>query len=120
MLKPIKYFDVFYERFLWNINSLLASKVSDEMIEEVTAVQIEKQENKINQIGSDASFDMLREVFDSVLFEKVFVMDKILPNEVLRIFNDPIIYEVENEEGKKVRVIITKIFGAIMQECCME
>jgi len=97
--------------FLWNINSLLASKVSDEMIEEVTAVQIERQENKINKIGSDAFFDMLQEVFDSVLFEKVFLMDKILPNEALRIFNDPIIYEAENDEGKKVRVIITKIFG---------
>lgn len=97
--------------FLWNINSLLDSKVSDEMIEEVTAVQIERQENKISKIGSDEFFDMLQEVFDSVLFEKVFLMDKILPNDALRIFNDPIIYEAENDEGKKVRVIITRIFG---------
>lgn len=96
------------KNFLWEINSLLDNQLDEDIFVDIDKVQ----ENKENSLqNEDAVNEMLQEVIQDILREDIYLIDLIPQNEAIRVFNNPYLYEAENEKGDKYRVVATIING---------
>ena len=94
--------------FLWEINSLLDEQLDDNIFEDIASVQENKEDD--TQSGK-LSIEILQEALHNFLREDIYLIDEIPQNEAIRLFDSPCLYEAENEDGTKYRVIGTLIRG---------
>lgn len=94
------------KNFIWQINNLLDEQLNDTILADIDSVQ----ENKGSGLQSiDLSLELIQEVFNNFLDESIYLIDEIHQNETIRLFNNPYLFEAENEVGQEYRIIATFI-----------
>lgn len=94
--------------FIHYINDLLKEQINEQVLQDIEAVQVEREDR---QLALTISNENLQSVFDSVLQKNIYIIDLIPKNEVIRLFDNPYIFEAEDENGLKIRVIATLVGG---------
>lgn len=95
--------------FIWTINNLLDKKLDATTLEDVNSLEANKSNYNIQL---DLSIELIQELFNSYLRNSLYVIDKVVLNEEIRVFNNPQLYEAEDESGQKYRIVVTVINGA--------
>jgi len=64
-----------------------------------------------DKIRKELSADDIQKIFNNLIVKPIYVIDKIPKNESIRLFDNPDIYEAEDENGRKFRIITTIVGG---------
>lgn len=67
--------------------------------------------SKNDKIRKELSADDIQKIFNNLIVKPIYVIDKIPKNESIRLFDNPDIYEAEDENGRKFRIITTIVGG---------
>lgn len=97
------------KNFIWTINNLLDEKLNATTLEDVNSLEANKSNYNIQL---DLSIERIQELFNSYLRNDLYIIDKVVLNEEIRVFNNPQLYEAEDESGQKYRIVVTVINGA--------
>ena len=94
--------------FLYHINNLLEHQLDENTISDVTTV-LENRESK--EIEETYIFESVQKIISQVLNDNIYLMESIPINNTIRIFDNPFLYEAENEDAEKYRIVVTIIGG---------
>ena len=94
--------------FIYYINELLDDQIHETVLQEIDSVQDEKENDK-RQIN--ITVDNMQALFDNVILEPIYVIDVLPQNEAIRLFDNPCLFEAEDENGQKIRIITTLVGG---------
>lgn len=89
--------------FLYQINTLLDSQLDETTITDVENVFESREEQELEKVDLQ---EPIQKIFTNVFNEGVYLIDSISINYDIRIFGKPLLYEAEDEEGEKYRVIV--------------
>lgn len=94
--------------FLYQINHLL-----DTQLEETTIVDVESviERRIIPVFEEDDILDEIQSVFSNVLNESIYLIEGIIINREVRVFDRPYLFAGEDEDGNKYRIIASVISG---------
>lgn len=92
--------------FLYHINNLLEHQLDENTISDVTTV-LENRESK--EIEETYIFESVQQIISQVLNDNIYLMEGIPINNAIRIFDNPLLYEAENEDAEKYRIVVTII-----------
>lgn len=104
--KPIWLMPMSY--FLYQINNLLDTQLDANTIDDVENVF---ENRSIQQIKEEDLFETVQEVLFQVFHDEIYLIDQIHINSPIRIFDRPFLYEAEDEEGEKYRVVVNILGG---------
>ena len=104
--KSIWFFSM--KSFIYYINELLDDQIHETVLQEIDSVQDEKENDK-RQIN--ITVDNMQTLFDNVILKPIYVIDVLPQNEAIRLFDNPCIFEAEDEYGQKIRIITTLVGG---------
>ena len=96
------------KNFIYHVNLLLDDQIHENVLQDIDSVQDEKENDKIRK---ELSADDIQKIFNNLIVKPIYVIDKIPKNESIRLFDNPDIYEAEDENGRKFRIITTIVGG---------
>ena len=96
------------KNFIYHINVLLDNRIHDTVLQDIDSVQDEKENDRI-QINLNA--ENIQALFDNILLKSVYIIDLLPQNEAIRLFDNPCIFEAEDENGQKIRIMATLVNG---------
>lgn len=105
--KPIWLMPMSY--FLYQINTLLDSQLDTNTIDDVENVF---ENRTIRKISEEDLFEAIQGILSQVFHDEIYLIDQISINSPIRIFDRPLLYEAEDEEGKKYRIVANVLGGA--------
>lgn len=94
--------------FIYHINSLLDNQIHDTVLQDIDSVQDEKENDKI-EVSLDV--ENIQALFDNIILRPVYIIDALPQNETIRLFDNPYIFEAEDENGQKIRIMATRVGG---------
>ncbi len=87
------------KNFIYHINALLDNQIHDTVLQDIDTVQDEKENDKL-QVELDV--ENIQALFDNIILRAVYIIDVLPQNEAIRLFDNPYIFEAEDENGKKL------------------
>lgn len=96
------------KNFIYHINALLDNQIHDTVLQDIDTVQDEKENDKL-QVELDV--ENIQALFDNIILRAVYIIDVLPQNEAIRLFDNPYIFEAEDENGKKIRIMVTLVSG---------
>ena len=96
------------KNFIYHINALLDNQIHDTVLQDIDSVQDEKENDKI-QVSLDVK--NIQTLFDNIILRPVYIIDALPQNEAIRLFDNPYIFEAEDGNGQKIRIMATLVGG---------
>ena len=96
------------KNFIYHINALLDNQIHDTVLQDIDTVQDEKENDKL-QVKLDV--ENIQALFDNIILRAVYIIDVLPQNEAIRLFDNPYIFEAEDENGQKIRIMVTLVSG---------
>lgn len=75
---------------------------------ESSLTEFSDQADKI-QVSLDV--ENIQALFDNIILRPVYIIDALPQNETIRLFDNPYIFEAEDENGQKIRIMATLVGG---------
>ena len=85
------------KNFIWTINNLLDEKLNATTLEDVNSLEANKSNYNIQL---DLSIERIQELFNSYLRNDLYIIDKVVLNEEIRVFNNPQYMKQKMNQGK--------------------